>query len=167
METVHSYEVRAKSTRARSGVIASDTASQPIVFSAPPELLGEPRAWTPEHFFLAAIASCYVVTFSGIADASKFTLVSLEVETRGTLEKDSGGWKFTEVTLCPVLKIAYEQDRERAGRLLETAERSSLIARSISAKVTLEPVVKVLPEHALPASVTPTHVAADIGKENE
>ena len=166
METIHSYEVRAKATRLRSGVVASDAVPEPIIFSAPPEFLGEPRVWTPEHFFLAAVASCYVSTFSGIADASKFSFIALEVEAQGTLEKDPGGWKFTDVRLLSTLKIAREQDRERAGRLLEKAERSCLIARSISAKITLVPVVKVVPEQA-PVSVAQTKVAAGMGKESK
>jgi organic hydroperoxide reductase OsmC/OhrA len=97
METSHRYQVRAKSTKLRSGVVASDTVPVPIRFSAPPEFLGEPRVWTPEHFFLAAIASCYVTTFSAIADASKFGFVSLGIETEGTLEKNVDGWRFTEI----------------------------------------------------------------------
>jgi peroxiredoxin-like protein len=153
METIHSYEVRAKSTRLRSGVVASDTVSESIIFSAPPEFLGEPNVWTPEHFFVAAVASCYVSTFSGIADASKFSFASLEVNAEGTLEKDASGWKFTQVRLSPSLTIVREQDRDRAGRILEKAEKTCLIARSILAKVTLEPVVKVVPEPVLSATM--------------
>ena len=166
METIHAYNVRAKCTRLRSGVVASDKVPEPIRFSAPPEFLGEQRVWTPEHFFVAALVSCYVSTFSGITDASKFKFISLEVNAEGMLEKDSGGWRFTEVRFHPSLKIAREQDRERAARFLEKAERSCLIARSISAKVTLAPVVKVVSDPALPASINPTTVVAGIGQEN-
>jgi len=167
MGNSHRYQVRARSTRLRSGVVASDTVPDPIIFSAPPEFLGEPRVWTPEHFFLAAIASCYVSTFSAIADASKFGIVSLEVEAEGTLEKVVDTWRFMEIRLCPVLKIAREQDYERAGRLLEKAERSCLIARSVSPKIALKPAVKVVTEHELSVSTAQTNIAAGIGKESE
>jgi peroxiredoxin-like protein len=150
MDTIHRYEVRAKSTRPRCGVVASDAVPQPLKFSAPPEFAGEPRVWTPEHFFLAAVAACYVSTFSGIADASRFGFSYLEAEAEGTLEKDAGGWKFTTLTLRPDLKIAREQDRDRANRLLEKAEHSCVIARSITAKITLAPTIMVVPEVALP-----------------
>lgn len=146
METSRKYQVRAKCTRPRSGVVASDSVPRPISFSTPPEFLGEPGVWTPEHFFVAAVATCYVSTFSGMAETSKFAFALLEVEAEAILEKDENGWRFTEVRLRPVLKIAREQDRERADRLLAKAERSCLIARSISSRVTLEPTVSVVPE---------------------
>jgi len=149
METTRKYEVRAKSTRPRSGVVASDAIAQPIVFSAPPEFAGEPRVWTPEHFFVAAIVACYVSTFSGMAEISRFHFISLEVDAEGTLEKDASGWKFTEIKLRPALRVSQEKDGERGVRLLEKAERTCLIARSITAKVTLEPTIKVSPEVVL------------------
>ena len=146
MEMIHSYQVRAKCTKLRSGVVASDTVPRPICFSAPPEFLGESGVWTPEHFFVASVVTCYLSTFSGTAEASKFGFISLEVDAEGVLEKGAEGWRFTEVKLRPALKIAREEDRERANRLLEKAERSCLVARSISARVMLESTVSVAPE---------------------
>jgi peroxiredoxin-like protein len=153
METVHKYEVRAKSTRPRAGVVASDVIPQPIIFSAPPEFSGESRVWTPEHFFVAALVSCFVATFSGMSELSKFNYVSLEVEAEGTLERDAGGWKFSAVRLSPALKIARDEDRERGARLLEKAERSCLIARSITAHVKVDATIKVVSELVLGQAV--------------
>jgi organic hydroperoxide reductase OsmC/OhrA len=143
MEATHSYQVRAKCTRLRSGVVASDAVPRPICFSAPPEFLGESGVWTPEHFFLASVVTCYASTFSGLSEISKFGFISLEVDAEGVLEKGPDGWRFTEVKLRPELKIAREEDRERANRLLEKAGRSCLVARSISARVTLESAICV------------------------
>ena len=149
MDAIHKYEIRAKATRVRSGVVASDAIAQPIVFSAPPEFSGEPRVWTPEHFFVASVVTCFVSTFSGMADLSKFSFNSLEVDAEGTLERDATGWKFTEIKLRPMLKISLEKDSERGARLLEKAERACLIARSITARIVLEPTIKVVPEMVL------------------
>ena len=153
MEAIHRYEVLAKATRVRSGAVGSDAIAQPINFSAPPEFAGELHVWTPEHFFVAAVVACFVSTFSGMADLSKFKFLSLEVEAEGTLERDAAGWKFTEIKLRPMLKIPEEKDRERGARLLEKAERTCLVARSITAKVTLEPTIKVSPEVVLSEAV--------------
>ena len=153
MDAIHKYEIRAKATRVRSGVVASDAIAQPIVFSAPPEFSGEPRVWTPEHFFVASVVTCFVSTFSGMADLSKFSFNSLEVDAEGTLERDAAGWKFTEIKLRPMLKISQEKDSERGARLLEKAERACLIARSITARIVLEPTIKVVPEVVLSEAV--------------
>jgi len=153
MDAIHKYEIRAKATRVRSGVVASDAIAQPIVFSAPPEFSGEPRVWTPEHFFVASVVTCFVSTFSGMADLSKFSFNSLEVDAEGTLERDATGWKFTEIKLRPMLKISQEKDSERGARLLEKAERACLIARSITARIVLEPTIKVVPEVVLSEAV--------------
>ena len=152
MDAEHIYTVRAKSTKVRSGIVAPDAVGHPIKFSAPPEFLGESGMWTPEYFFVAGVATCFVSTFSGMADLSHLEFICVEVEAQGVLEKDPGGWKFTEVKLCPHLKILLERDRDRAYRLLEKAESACLVARSITAKVTFESSVVVVPENVNTAS---------------
>jgi peroxiredoxin-like protein len=150
MDTMHRYIVRARSTRLRSGVIASESVPQPLKFSAPPEFQGEPGVWTPEDFFVASVVTCFVSTFSGMSELSKLSFVSLEVEAEGLLERDASGWKFTEIKLRPSLKLAHEKDRDRAARILEKAERTCLIARSISARLTVEASVSVAEEIPIP-----------------
>jgi len=152
MEASHRYQIRAKCTKPRSGVVVSDVIPKPICFSAPPELKGEAGVWTPEHFFVAGVVSCFVSTFSGISEASKFRFASLEVDAEGVLEKLPEGWRFTEVKLHPTLKIAGEQDRDRGRKLLEKAEQNCIVARSITARVTLEPTIVVGAECLVPAT---------------
>jgi organic hydroperoxide reductase OsmC/OhrA len=143
METQYVYRVSASSTTLRSGVAVAEEIQPSIAFSAPPEFQGEPGRWTPEHFFLASVAGCFVSTFSGIANFSRFEFLSLELETEGTIEKDEVGWRFTRVNLRPRLKIPLEKDRERANRLLEKAEKTCLVARSLTSRIVLEPEVLV------------------------
>lgn len=150
MDTRHRYIVRARATGVRSGVIESKAVPQPIKFSAPPEFQGEAGVWTPEDFFVASVVTCFVSTFSGMSDLSKLSFVSLEVEAEGILERDASGWKFTEIKLRPSLKLTQEKDRERAARILEKAERTCLIARSISAKLIVEAAVSVAEEIPMP-----------------
>ena len=152
MDAEHIYTVRAKSTKVRSGTVAPDSVAQLIKFSAPPEFLGEAGLWTPEDFFVAGVATCFVSTFSGMAELSHFEFRCLDVEAQGVLEKDPGGWKFTEVKLRPYLKVLLEKDRDRGARLLEKAERTCLVARSITAKITFEPSIAVVSEGVTVAS---------------
>ena len=143
MEKQYIYRVSAASTAVRNGVASAEEIEPSIVFSAPPEFQGEAGQWTPEHLFLASVAGCFVSTFSGMAQFSKFEFLSLDVEVEGILSKEEGGWRFTQVNLHPRLKIAQEKDRERASRLLEKAEKMCLIVRSINSKVILEPELTV------------------------
>ena len=139
----HEYRVKAIATTVRSGVLTADGINPGIAFSAPPEFNGQAGQWTPEHLFVSAVASCYVSTFSGSAEASKLPFVSFELEAEGILAKDEGGWRFTEVVLSPHLLIASEEDRERAMRVLQKAGKYCLVARSVACPVRLEPVITV------------------------
>lgn len=139
MEAKYVYTAKAQfHQNDRSFVQLEHAAPRLIHFSAPPEFGGESGVWTPEHFLLAAVASCFVATFRGVARNSKLDFQGIEISVEGVIEKDGGSLRFTRLTLRPVLIIRSEEDRERALRLLEKAERICLIARSLSSEVQLE-----------------------------
>jgi len=153
METHHEYRVNAFGAGGRNGVVHAEGVLSSISFSAPPEFLGELGRWTPEHFLVAAVASCFVSTFSGIAEKSRLGFASFTLDAEGLLDNEDGIWRFTEIKLRPVVTVLKEEDRDRAIRLLEKAEKSCLIARSLQFKVTLVPAVKVEVELAVPARI--------------
>jgi peroxiredoxin-like protein len=153
MEAHHEYRIKAFGAGGPNGVVHAEGILSCISFSAPPEFLGEPGRWTPEHFLVAAVASCFVSTFSGIAEKSRLELASFNLDAEGLLGSADGIWRFTEIKLRPVVTVLKEEDRDRAVRLLEKAEKSCLIARSLQFKVTLVPAVKVEVELAVPARI--------------
>lgn len=138
MDDKHVYRVTASSTAIRSGIVVAEHIQPSIEFSAPPEFRGHSGSWTPEHFFVTALAPCYVSTFSGMADLSKLEFLSLETKAEGVLKRDEAGWRFTQMNLRPRLTLANEMDRERASRLLEKAEKNCLVARSLACPTVLE-----------------------------
>lgn len=109
-----------------------------IHFSAPPEFGGEPGVWTPEHFLLAAVASCFIETFKAVARASKLDFQGIEVEVAGVIEKEAGGLRFTKITIQPALIIYDDAAQELALRVLNKAERNCLVARSLSSSIAVE-----------------------------
>jgi len=153
MEAHQEYRIKAFGAGGTNGVVHAEGVLSCISFSAPPEFLGEPGRWTPEHFLVAAVASCFVSTFSGIAEKSRLELASFNLDAEGLLGSSDGIWRFTEIKLRPVVTVLKEEDRDRAVRLLEKAEKSCLIARSLQFKVTLVPAVKVEVELAVPARI--------------
>jgi len=139
MEGKYTYQTTAHWTRHKQGIVEADRSiPRTINFAAPPEFGGEPGLWTPEHLLLAAVSTCFVATFRAVAAASKLEFHSLEVPVEGVIEKQEGGYRFTKIWLRPMVTIHSEEDRERAGRLLEKAERICLISRSILATMVLE-----------------------------
>jgi len=153
MEPHHEYRISAFGAGGRNGVVHAEGVLSSISFSAPPEFLGEPGRWTPEHFLVAAVASCFVSTFSGIAEKSRLKFASFNLDAEGVLGNEDGIWRFIEINLRPVVTVLEEEDRDKAIRLLGKAEKSCLIARSLQFKVVLLPAVKVKEELLVPATV--------------
>jgi len=139
MEKSYSYGVSAHWTMHKRGIVEAESIPRTINFAAPPEFGGEPGLWTPEHLLLAAVSTCFTATFRAIAEFSKLEFGGLELNTHGEVAKQEGGLRFTRILLKPVLTIHDEKDRERAGRLLEKAERVCLVSRSLACTIVLEP----------------------------
>jgi peroxiredoxin-like protein len=122
-------------------------------FSAPPEFRGEAGFWSPEHFLMAAVASCFITTFHAIAEISRFDFESLNISAEGVVEKGQEGYAFTHIVLRPHLTIRKEADRQRAARLLEKTERSCLVSHSLKSEVRMEPMIEIAGAEAAPPEV--------------
>jgi organic hydroperoxide reductase OsmC/OhrA len=120
-----------------------------IDFSAPPEFGGEPGLWTPEHFLLAAVGSCFIETFRAIARASKLEFQGIEVGVDGVIEKDAAGLRFSKISIHPALIVYHDESHELAERILAKTERSCIVVRSLSSQVELE--AKILVESPVTA----------------
>ena len=143
MNPEYRFRTTARWTTGHRGIAEAERVAPAIPFSAPPQFQGESGYWTPEHFFLAAISSCFITTFRVIAELSHFQSLGLELAIEGVVGKSEGGFAFTQVVLQPVITIEREEDRERAVGLLEKTERSCLVSRSIKTEVLLKPEVRV------------------------
>jgi len=144
MEAKYSYHASAQWHHNGRGFVEVEQGAPRIVnFAPPPEFGGDPGYWTPEHFLLAAVTSCFVATFRAVANASKLDFQGIEIAADGVIEREAGGFRFTKINLKPVVIIFAEPERERAQRLLEKAERACLVTRSLSCTVELEPKVLV------------------------
>lgn len=111
---------------------------------APPEFGGRAGVWTPEHLLVGAVASCFLTTFLAIAELSGLPLVTVEVPAEGALARgEDRKYRFERVTLRPRIRLAGEEDRERARRLVDKAEAACLVTRSLATEVVVEPVLEV------------------------
>jgi organic hydroperoxide reductase OsmC/OhrA len=110
--------------------------------ATPPDFGGHEGYWSPEQCFVAAVNACVMSTFVAIAQFSKLSFERYEAEATGKLDKPEGQvMQFTEITIRLRLVVTHARDLERAGRLLEKAEKQCLVSNSIKTVVHLEPQV--------------------------
>jgi peroxiredoxin-like protein len=105
---------------------------------APPAAFDGPGdAWSPEELMMAAVVNCFVLSFRAIARASHLDWQHIECSAEGQLEKVEHQIKFTHVRTKAELTLVSLEDKEKAIRLLEKAEKTCFITNSLSATTEL------------------------------
>jgi peroxiredoxin-like protein len=123
-----------------SGYAQLSAAGLPELSAAPPaDYDGPGDAWSPEHLLLASIQACFLFTLRAVAHLSKVEFTALELDVSGTVNRQDGATRFTEIILRPRLTVTPGTDRERALRVLEKAEKACLVSASLSTPIRLEP----------------------------
>ena len=136
----HVYDVRLVGGPASYATVTVEGA--PALRSAPPlDFDGPGDAWSPEHLFLAAVETCFLFTLRAVAHASRIEFTALEVRATGTVDRQDGATRFTEIVLRPKLTLPPGADRDRALRALDKSERTCLVTASLSTPIRLEPEV--------------------------
>ncbi|MBJ2146357.1 OsmC family protein [Vibrio sp. IB15] len=95
----------------------------------------------PEEAFIAAIASCHMLTFLGIAAKQKYVIDSYVDDAVGVLEEDeSGRSSVTKVTLRP--KIVFLGTKNPTAKQLDKlhhlAHKNCFIANSVKTEIVVE-----------------------------
>lgn len=147
METKKSY----KSFRYRNDLVwksgrrgAMSSLGKPeLEVGSPPEFRGEPGVWTPEDMYVGALNACLMLTFLAFADRKGLGLVAYETSAEGLLEHVDGRYRITEVTVQPSLVVKSEADLEAAREIMSKIEENCFISNSITARVKLEPQLRV------------------------
>ena len=134
----HRYRVEASATC--EGPVAVAASGLETLSTAPPrEYDGPGDRWSPETLLVASVVDCFVLTFRAIARASSLAWVDLRCEGEGELDRVERTTRFTGMTVRAFLTIPAAADAEKAGKLLEKAERTCLITNSLVCAVKLEP----------------------------
>ena len=143
-EYPHHYSVAA-SAESEGDVKLTSSELDPILSAPPAEFDGPGDRWSPETLLVAAVADCFILSFRGIARASRLPWLSLECDVKGTLERIEGTTQFTKFELKATLHVPRDTNEEKAHRILEKAETSSLITNSLSGSKHLTAAVSVKP----------------------
>ena len=134
----HRYEVQLSG--GPNGYATVSTKGMPDLRSAPPlDFDGPGDAWSPEHLVLAAVETCFLFTLRAVAKASRVEFLALDLSSEGTVDRQDGVTRFTEIVLRPRLTIGPGTDRDRVLAVLQKSERSCLVSASLATPVRLEP----------------------------
>jgi uncharacterized OsmC-like protein len=120
-------------------------------FSAPPDAHGHAGVLTPEDAFVAAANTCVMMMFIWAAERFKLDLQSYECFSEGKklIELDRTEI-FTDLVFRPKIVVKangtnFERVSKQVLRALEAAQKYSLVANSVKSKITIEPLIEVLP----------------------
>ena len=139
----HRYSVSADSGLA--GEIALLGEGLPVLSAVPPpEFDGPGGHWSPETLLVAAVASCYVLTFRAVAAVGRMSWLALRCEVLGTVDRVNRVTQFTEFHLSVRLKVPEGTDEEQARQLLARAKHACLITHSLKAGSVLDAEVEVV-----------------------
>jgi organic hydroperoxide reductase OsmC/OhrA len=128
----HNYAVSANAD-SESLVVLSSEGLPSLDTAGPPEFGGPGDVWSPESLLVGAVANCFILTFRGIARASRFEWESLSCDASGALDKVERATQFTGFDLQVELTVPAGTDERKAHRLLEKAEHHCLITTSLKA----------------------------------
>jgi uncharacterized OsmC-like protein len=78
------------------------------------------------------------VHLPGSRAASKFDFLSLELSGSGTVDREDGSTRFTDIVVKSRLTVPKGTDLERARRMLEKGKSACLVTASLSVPVRLE-----------------------------
>jgi peroxiredoxin-like protein len=136
----HIYDVTL--TGGREGYCTASAPGLTDLRTAPPVQFGGPGdAWSPEHLLLASVATCFVLTFRAVARAGQMPFQAIDVRATGTVAKQAGAVRFTEIVIQARISVAAGADRERLIELVAKTEDRCLVSASLSTPVRVEPEV--------------------------
>jgi len=133
----HHYHVNASAEAEGNITLKAEDLPQ-VVTAAPAEFGGPGDQWSPETLLVGAVADCFILTFRAIARASKLEWTNLDCSAEGLLDRVERVTRFTAFTVRATLTVPAGSDSDKARRLLEKAEGSCLVTRSMLAETHLE-----------------------------
>lgn len=133
----HEYQVDLNGADAGYATLSA-TGLPDLTAATPPEYDGPGDAWSPEHLLLASVSACFLFTFRAVARASKVEYVDVEAHTSGTVAREAGMTRFTDIVVHATVNACAGADTERVRRAAEKAEAHCLVSSSLRTPVRVQ-----------------------------
>ncbi len=138
----HHYVVAASAAGAGNIIVSADGLPD-IETAGPPQFGGPGGIWSPEELLVAAVADCFILSFRAIARTARLEWSALRCEVDGELDKIGKFTQFTGFKVHATLTIPDASDRQKAGVILEKADKYCLVSNSMKAESELTTEVNV------------------------
>jgi len=99
------------------------------------EFGGNGQNLNPEEMFVAAINSCLMNTFSYFTRKFKIETLSYNSQAFGQLEKQSDGFRFTNVEVRAKVQLPEDKFVEKIREAGHLAEKYCLVSRSVTCSI--------------------------------
>ena len=141
---------RQKSYLFKNTVFKEGDEAAKTIFSGPgeleigpaPEFNGKPETLNPEEMFVAAINNCLMTTFFYFVRKSNIEILSYHSDAQGQIEKQTDGFRFTNVQVQATVTLAQQELARKIRELGDLAEKYCLVSRSVTCPVRYELEVK-------------------------
>jgi len=112
-----------------------------VAATAAPDYKGSAARVDPEEAFVAAVASCHMLTFLAIASRKRLVVDRYDDTATGFMEKNADGkLAITRVVLRPKVVFAgAAPSADELARLHERAHENCFIASSVRSEIAVEP----------------------------
>jgi organic hydroperoxide reductase OsmC/OhrA len=141
----HAYTITAVGSADGDIELFTDRVEQ-LRSAAPAEFGGPGDRWSPETLLVGALGDCLVLTFRGVARASKLPWTFLRCGVTGMLDRIDNVTQFTAFEIQARLEVPAGTDPDRARRLLDKAEQNCLVGNSLKAPIHLVAAIAVAAE---------------------
>jgi organic hydroperoxide reductase OsmC/OhrA len=133
------YTVSLARERGREGRVAAG--ERPAIQTAPPGDFpaGDDSRWSPEHLFLASLATCTKLSFLAHAEHNGVPVREFTSEIEGTVMRrtEDGRYAFVLIRHKPHVVVPKGQ-RDAARAIVGKAERDCFISASTNAEIQVD-----------------------------
>lgn len=118
--------------------ILSSAGKLSFAVTPPPEFRGPDGFWTPEDLLVAAVNSCFLMTFLAYAARDQIALAGYQSEAEGVLELVDRKMVVTRIKLTVHVSLKSSSDVPKAQVILQLSKENCIISNSVKSAVELE-----------------------------
>ena len=134
-EKNYPFQVDLRWTSGATGIVTADDAEGSIEVSPPPAFGGQGKPWTPEHFFLGAISSCFMTTYISFVKKFKFEITKFNCDVKGEISLVEGKLVFAKIDLYSKISITSPELSEKASLAFDKTKKYCIISNSIQTPI--------------------------------